>query len=135
MITNFWKTHTNDVAHIKCFIKFESHIHYACIIWGQNLCTINCLFILQKKALKLIHFKEHNAHTTLLFQIKNNKTPDKIKMENGLCISKYFNNKLLPIFNGCFVFFSTFHNYETSFAIKDTILEQSQNCFINFGHM
>ena len=20
---------------------FESHIHYACIIWGQNMCTIN----------------------------------------------------------------------------------------------
>ena len=41
---------------------FESHIHYACIIWGQHVCTINQRFILQNKALRLIHFKEHNAH-------------------------------------------------------------------------
>ena len=30
----------------------DSHIHYACITWGQNVCTINQLFILQKKALR-----------------------------------------------------------------------------------
>ena len=28
---------------------FKSHIHYACIIWGQNVCTINHLFIFQEK--------------------------------------------------------------------------------------
>ena len=32
-------------------VLFASHIHYACILWGQNMCTINQLFILQKKAL------------------------------------------------------------------------------------
>ena len=36
---------------------FESHIHYACLIWGQNVCRINRLFILQKKASRFIHFK------------------------------------------------------------------------------
>ena len=46
---------------------FELLIHCACIIWGQNLCTINLLFILQKKALRLIYFKEYNAHTVPLF--------------------------------------------------------------------
>ena len=35
---------------------FVSHIHYACIISGQNVCTINRFFILQKKASRLIHF-------------------------------------------------------------------------------
>ena len=25
---------------------FESHIHYACIMWGQNVCRINHLLIL-----------------------------------------------------------------------------------------
>ena len=46
---------------------FESHVHYACIIWGQNICTINCLFILPKKALRFIHFTERNGHTARLF--------------------------------------------------------------------
>ena len=99
--------------------RFESHIHYACIIWGQNVCTINRLFILQKKALRLIHFKERNAHTVpLFFRSKIMKLPDKIKIENCLFISKYVNNKLPPIFNSWFIFSSTFHNYETSFAAK-----------------
>ena len=46
------------------------------------------------------------------------KLPAKIKTENCLFISKYVNNKLPPIFNSWFIFFSTFHNYETSFAAK-----------------
>ena len=98
---------------------FESHIHYACIIWGQNVCRINQLFILQKKALRLIHFKKRNAHSAPpFFKSKIVKYPDKIKIENCLFISKYVNNKLPPIFKSWFKFFSTCHNYETSFAAK-----------------
>ena len=98
---------------------FESHIHYVCITWGQNVCTINQIFILQKKALRLIHFKELNAHSApLFFKSKIVKLPDKIKIENWLFISKYVNNKLPPIFNSWFIFSSTCHNYETSFAAK-----------------
>ena len=83
------------------------------------MCTINQLFILQKKALRLIHFKERNAHTApLFFKSKIVKLPDKIKIENFLFISKYVNNKLPPIFNSWFIFSSTCHNYETSFAAK-----------------
>ena len=84
-----WKTHINDIAlkliranamlyKVRDFVDagilksiyyalFASHIYYACIIWGQNVCTINRLFILQKKALRLIHFKERNAHSAPLF--------------------------------------------------------------------
>ena len=68
-----WKAYNNDIAlklitdnvmlyNVRDFVDagilksiyyalFELHIHYACIIWGQNVCTINQLFILQKKAL------------------------------------------------------------------------------------
>ena len=46
------------------------------------------------------------------------KLPVKIKTENCLFISKYVNNKLPPIFNSWFIFSSTCHNYETSFAAK-----------------
>ena len=98
---------------------FESHFHYACIKWGQNLCTIIRPFMLQKKALRLIYFKESNAHTApLFFKSKIVKLPNKIKIENCLFISKFFKNKLPPIFNSWFIFSSTSHNYETSFATK-----------------
>ena len=100
-------------------LLFELHIHYACTIWGQNVCTINQLFILQKKALRLIHFKERNAHTApLFFKSKIVKLPDKIKIENCLFISKYVKNKLTPIFNSWYIFSSICHNYETSLATK-----------------
>ena len=83
------------------------------------MCTINLLFALPKKVLRLIYFKERNAHIApLIFKSKIMKLPDKIKIENCLFISKYVNNKLPPIFNSWFIFSSTFHNYETSFAAK-----------------
>ena len=136
-----WKVHINDIAlkliranamlyKVRDFVDagilksiyhalFESHIHYACIIWRQNVCTINRLFILQKKALRLIHFKERNAHSApLFFKSKIVTLPDKIKIENCLFINKYVNSKLPPIFNRWFIFSSTSRNYETSFAAK-----------------
>ena len=83
------------------------------------MCTIHRIFILQKKALRLIHFNELNAHSApLFFKSKTVTLPDKIKTENCLFISKYVNNKLPPIFNSWFIFSSTCHNYETSFAAK-----------------
>ena len=98
-----WKAHSNDITlkliranampyKVRDFVGagisksiyyalFESHIHYACIISGENVCTINRLFILQKKALRLIHFKERNAHTApLFFKSKIVKFPDKFKI-------------------------------------------------------
>ena len=33
------------------YALFESHINYVCITWGQNVSTINRLYILQKKVL------------------------------------------------------------------------------------
>ena len=69
------------------YALFESHIKYACIIWGQNISTINRLNILQKKALRIINFKQRNAHSSLLFHYsKIIKIADKVKMENCLFI-------------------------------------------------
>ena len=39
------------------YALFESHINYACIIWGQNISTINHLYILKKRDLKLSNTK------------------------------------------------------------------------------
>ena len=84
-----WKAYNNDIAlklitdnvmlyNVRDFVDagilksiyyalFELHIHYPCIIWGQNVYTNSWLFILQKKALRLILFKKRNAHTAPLF--------------------------------------------------------------------
>ena len=98
----------------------ESHINYAFIIWGQNISTINHLYILQKKALRIIIFKECNVHSSPLFHhSKIIKIADKVKIENYLFINKYTNNKLPSIFTDRFTFSSMSHNYQTSFASKE----------------
>ena len=78
------------------------------------------LYVSQKKALLLIPFKEQNAHTfPLLFMSKRKRNAlYKIRGRNCLCTSKYVNNKLSLIFNSWFIFLSSYHSYETSFATK-----------------
>ena len=99
------------------------YIHHACIIWVQNISTINRLYVLQKKALRIINFKERNTgntHSSLLFHYsKIIKTADKVKTENCIFINKYTTNKLPSIFTNWFALLSMFHNYQTSLPLKE----------------
>ena len=139
-----WKTHVNDIA-IKLiranamlfkirdnvnastlksiyYAIFESHINYACTVWGQNNYTINRLFILQKKALRTLFYKDRNAHSNPLFLESGIiKLPDKVKIENCLLISKYVHNTLPSSFYSWFTFSSTSHRYETSFSSQGNL--------------
>ena len=87
------------------YVLFESQINYACIIWGQNISIIDSLYILQKKALRIINFKERNAHSSPLFHYsKTVKIADKVKIEDCLFKNKYTNNKLSSIVTNWFTF-------------------------------
>ena len=104
------------------YALFELQINYACIIWGQNISTINCLYILQKKALRIINFKERNTHSSLLFHYSEIiKIVDKVKIENCLFINKYANNKLPSFFTNWFACSSLSHKYQKSFASKGNL--------------
>ena len=62
------RDYVNDgILKIIYYALFESHIHYRCMIWIKNVCIIDRLFIFQKNALRLICFKERNAHTAISF--------------------------------------------------------------------
>ena len=76
------------------FIKdYLNHINYARIIWGQNVSTINRLYTLHKKTLRIINFKESNVHSFSLFHYsKVIKIADKVEIANCLFISKYTND-------------------------------------------
>ena len=45
----------------------DSHINYASIVWGQTKSSINRIFVIQKKAIRTIHFKSKFHHTSSLF--------------------------------------------------------------------
>ena len=50
------------------FSIFDSHLSYSCFIWAQNIRTVRRLTILQKKALRIMNFKNDyfiQAHFSL----------------------------------------------------------------------
>ena len=98
---------------------FDSHLNYASMVWGHTKSSTNRVFIIQKKALRTIHFKGKFDHTSFLFSASNMiKLPDKISTENCSLVSKSLNNQLPEIFNNWFVFSSDTHRYETSCSDK-----------------
>ena len=51
---------------------FDSHLNYPSIVWGQIISSINRVFIIQKKAIRTIHFKGKFDHTSS--QVKLHQT-------------------------------------------------------------
>ena len=107
---------------------FDSHLKYASIVWSLTKSSINRVFIIQKKALRTIHFKATFDHTSFLFSASNIiKLPDKISIENCLFVSKSLNNQLPELFNNWFIFSSDTHRYETSCSEKGMLKVKSFN--------
>ena len=87
------------------FNIFESNLNYCSLVWTQNYNAINCLVILQKKALRIMNYQPRNSHTSPLFRkAAALKFKNKINLENILFISKSINNPLPSLFNNWFVF-------------------------------
>ena len=58
---------------------FDCHLNYANTVWGQKKNSLNYLFLLQKKVIRIISFDIRNAHSNPLFQRHEIvKVPDKI---------------------------------------------------------
>ena len=100
-------------------VIFECHLNYANTVWGQNKTSLNCLFLLQKKAPRIISFECRNAHSDPFFyRHEIVKLHDKIIIENCFFISKSINVDLPSIFNNWFTFSSDSHRYKTSCSLK-----------------
>ena len=86
---------------------FDSHLTYSCIVWAQNINTVNRLIILQKKALRIMNFKDQLFHSIPLFSENNIlKFIDKITLEKILFVNSIF-------LVGWFTFSGDLHSYET----------------------
>ena len=99
---------------------FDSHLTYSCIVWAQNINTVNRLIILQKKALRIMNFKDQLFHSSPLFSENNIlKFIDKIALENILFVNKSINRQAPPIFYDWFTFSGDLHRYETCWSAND----------------
>ena len=103
-------------------IHYLNHTLTMLASYHQNISTINHLYILQKKALRIIIFKECNVHSSPLFHhSKIIKIADKVKIEKYLFINKYTNNKLPLVFTNWFTFSLMSHSYQTLFTSKGNL--------------
>ena len=72
-----------------------SHQTYYCTVWAQNINTVNKLMILQKRALRIMNFKDQLFHSSPFFSENNIlKFGDKITLENILFVNKSINRQV-----------------------------------------
>ena len=96
---------------------FESHLFYSCLVWARNINSIERLYILQKKSLRLMYFLNRNIHTSPLFKNSNIlKFPDKIALENCNFLKNYFNQTLPTPFKNWFTPSTDSHTHNATWS-------------------
>ena len=92
---------------------FNSHLNYGCQVWGQNINAItNTVYKEQKKAIRIINFKQHQSPVDFLFYSANIlKIYNQITLLNCLFVFDFMRNNLPQNFNDCFKL--TNHQYLT----------------------
>ena len=99
---------------------FDFHLNYSCIDSAQNINAVNRLIILQKKALRIMNFKDQLFHSSPPFSENNIlKFTDKITLENILFVNKSINRQVPLIFYDWFTFSGDLHRCETCWSVTD----------------
>ena len=90
------------------------------IAWGNTYqTTLQPLFILQKKALRIITFSSYNEHSSPLFKDLNVvKLSDIVTFQLAVFMYKFHNNLLPPVFDPYFNSVRMLHNYNTRLSSK-----------------
>jgi len=106
---------------------------YGNVAWGNTYpTTIKPLFILQKKAIRIITHSKYDDHTDPLFKAANIlKLEDLIYYCNATFLYDYHYNKLPKLFDSFFIKISQVHNYNTRLASKSTF--SLPNVRTNYG--
>jgi len=93
---------------------FHSHLSYGCQVWGQcNNCYTQRIFLLQKRAVRILTFSNWQSHSSVLFyELKILKFFDYVSFQNLTFTYKLLNNKLPSTFHNTFDFkrFDNDHN-------------------------
>ena len=92
-----------------------SHVIYCNILWGNcSLTRINSLFLLQKRAIRMITNSHYISHTEPLFQrLKTLKIQDIHIFQTCIFMYKYSHNQLPSLFHNIYSLNSNIHTYPT----------------------
>ena len=113
------------------FTLFNSHLIYACQIWGQNEIVVRRLQPLQNKALRIINFKPFDYDANELYkENKILKLTDYIKLLNCIFVKEVLTKTSLKIFHSKFRQTSTTHLHNTRHSTRNAAqLTQSNTDF------
>lgn len=97
------------------------YLIYGLVSWGNTYnTTLDPLFNLQKKVVRLITFSDYRAHSNPLFHDLNIlKIKDLVKFQTCILMHDYHHDKLPKVFKMYFSSTSTKHKYNTRFSSKD----------------
>ena len=98
---------------------FNSHLIYACEIWGKNQNSLRFTKVtkLQNKALKVINFQSSDSPTGPLYQRnKVLKIADFISYKNALFVRNTLRKKNPQVFHEMFIMLNQNHTYNTRAA-------------------
>ena len=100
----------------------EPFLNYCIIAWdGAYRTTLQPLFILQKKALRIITFTSFNEHSSPLFKdLRVVKLFDIIALQLAVFMYKFHNKLLPPVFDHYFNPVRNVHSYNTRLSSKMT---------------
>ena len=74
---------------------FHSHLAYLCLVWGQAKFSLNRITLLQKRAIRILHFAAYHT-SPLLYRSKVLKFVNIVSLENCIVVNKYFNDEAFP---------------------------------------
>ena len=106
---------TADVLKTIYYAFFDSHMKYACHIWGQvQNKTFDMIQRAQNKALRIISFKQFMEPSEPLYnQLKINSLKNNIILNNCLFVFDNLTNNLPDVFDQFFKPFKELHNHNT----------------------
>ena len=139
-----WKKHVSEIStklsrtigilnRLKVFIPRDilvilynsfvlPYLNYSVLTWFSS--SVNCdkLFLLQKRAVRIIVNAGYRDHTANLFaKLKNLKFKDLYSLNLGKFMFKYMHNSLPDCFSSCFTLTSNIHSHNTRSASRKNI--------------
>ena len=98
------------------------YLIYGIVAWGNTYQTsINPLFVLQKKCLRLMTFESYNAHSNPIFiRLKLLKLVDLVYLQTALFMYDFSSNKLPNSFKSFFNSIEQRHSHNTRLASKSS---------------
>ena len=106
----------------KYYSIFNSHLIYACQVWGQNENFLKKLFSLQNKAIRIINFKQQGFLVYELYYANGIlKIKDYIHLINFLFVRDALSNESLEVFSNYFRKFDNFHDHITRHSSRHSL--------------